>query len=205
MSITLFETPDSDQNREEAPAATSLFVRAMDVLYDLHHAPYAERITSDEQGVLMAMGGSFRADCTRRQVCSIVTDAHGRVIGAGYNGAPPGYPGCLSSGACPRGRQSPDAVAHGSSYTSGNGVCHALHAEKNGLLFSDPIARRGGTMYVTHAPCDQCSLDLAGSGLARVVWPERRSLALLQPGGGHDWVIRQRRIGPGEPIGGIYF
>jgi dCMP deaminase len=151
--------------------ATPLFTDAVHALRDLRQMPFTERVTSDEHGLLMAFGGSLRADCRRRQVCAIVTDAHGRVIGAGYNGAPPGRPGCLSDGACPRGQMSLQQVAPGSSYTSGLGVCGSLHAEKNGLLYSDPVARRGGTMFITDAPCDPCSLDLAGSGLAYAVWP----------------------------------
>lgn len=47
---------------------------------------------------------ALRADCTRRRIGALIVDADRRIISAGYNGAPPGKPGCLSANACPRGR-----------------------------------------------------------------------------------------------------
>lgn len=45
-----------------------------------------------------------RADCTRRRVAAIIVDERNLQVSQGYNGAPSGEPGCLSAGACPRGR-----------------------------------------------------------------------------------------------------
>lgn len=45
-----------------------------------------------------------RADCTRRRVAAIIVGERNLQVSQGYNGAPPGEPGCLSAGACPRGR-----------------------------------------------------------------------------------------------------
>jgi dCMP deaminase len=46
-----------------------------------------------------------RADCTRRKVaCAIYNPSNYDIIDWGYNGAPRGMPGCLTDGACPRGR-----------------------------------------------------------------------------------------------------
>lgn len=175
---------------------TSLFQRAAQVLDDLRNeVPDHERITDDEQGVLAAFAFAIRADCTRRRVGCIVVDAYGRVIGSGRNGAPSGQPGCLTSGACPRGQLTYDQVAAGTPY-QGGGACIALHSELNGIAFTDPHARRGGTIYITDAPCDECAKHLAGSGLARVVWPER------QPDG--SWAVTSFDIVPGGPIGGFY-
>lgn len=206
--MTIVDTP-RDGTVEPAPAAqsvegylpevttdtTPLFDRAMDGLWALKVAKeYTERISNDEQGVLAAMALCLRADCTRRRVACVVTDEHGRVIGAGRNGAPPGRPGCLSAGACPRGRLDYTQVGPGTTYSTGTaGACIANHAEANGIAFSDPVARRGGTIYITDPPCDDCSRYLAGSGLARAVWPE-----MAADGG---WVIKSIVIAE-APVGG---
>lgn len=175
---------------------SELFGAAMDAMMPLKLKAYPDRVSRDEDGVLIAMAVGLRADCTRRRVGAVVVDVHGRIVGTGRNGAPSGRPGCLSAGACPRGRADYATVAPGSSYSAGAGRCIALHAEANACLYSDPAARRGGTIYVTDAPCDDCSLLLAGSGLARAVWP------VLDTEG--NWRIAERLIGPEHPIGGLY-
>ena len=98
-------------------------------------------------------------------------DAEHRVVSVGYNGYPAGRAGCGTPGGCPRGLLSREQLAPGSAYT-GVGVsspCRAVHAEANALLYSDPLRRH--TLVVTREPCDGCEVLLAGSGLARVVWP----------------------------------
>lgn len=129
-----------------------------------------------------------RADCTRRQVGAIVVDSDHRILGTGYNGSTSKGPSCLE-GQCPRGQHyltSSDwagahcacgfdwpcskAVAPGSSYDTGAGVCIALHAEQNCLLWARSSVK-GCTLYVTEEPCDGCSRMIAASGVARVVTP----------------------------------
>lgn len=62
------------------------------------------RISWEQWAFGVAEAVSRRADCTRRQVGAIILDLDHRLIAAGYNGAPPSAQGCLSDGACPRGR-----------------------------------------------------------------------------------------------------
>jgi dCMP deaminase len=137
---------------------------------------------------------SARADCTRRRIGALIVDADRRIISAGYNGAPPGKPGCLSDRACPRGRHykrtdiesypnggplcacgepwpCPSAVAHGSSYDNPGspGYCHAIHAESNALLFARSSVK-GCTIYVTDVPCDGCSKLIEASGIFKSVY-----------------------------------
>ena len=119
----------------------------------------------------VAAAVATRADCTRRQVGAVVLDQHHRVLSVGYNGAPSGAPGCLTAGACPRGRQNAVQVAPGSSYDTGPGACISLHAEQNALLYADPLRTRGGLLAITHEPCDGCRRFITGTGIARVVWP----------------------------------
>lgn len=133
-----------------------------------------ERLDWEQYGVVLARATGLRADCTRRRVGAVIFDTHHRVLSLGYNGYPSGAPGCLSSGACPRGRLSSAEVPPGTPYV-GVGVtvvCAAIHAEENALLASDPLRRRGGMMAVSDLPCPNCQRLAAGSGLARVVWPE---------------------------------
>lgn len=180
----------------EHAAPSELFQAAMSVLMPLKLEAFPDRVTKDEDGLLVAMAVAMRADCTRRRVGAVIVDIHGRIVGTGRNGAPAGRPGCLSAGACPRGQLDTTQVAPGAPYGAGAGLCIALHAEANACLYSDPAARRGATVYVTDPPCDSCSLLLAGSGVARVVWPEPT------PSGG--WAPAVRLIGPEHQIGGHY-
>lgn len=118
--------------------------------------------TKDDKYLAMCIVGAeiFRT-CSKRNVYAIVLSADGRVVGTGYNGAPSGVVHCVDGG-CPRARaESPDP---------GFRDCIAIHAEENALLYSDPAARRGGTLYVNATPCFGCAKVLAGSGLARVVY-----------------------------------
>lgn len=125
----------------------------------------------DDWAIGIAKAVATRADCTRRQVGAVVLDTHNRVLSTGYNGAAPGRPGCATAGACPRGRTDTATVAPGSSYDTGAGSCTANHAEGNALLFADAMRRRGGWIAVTDEPCGGCHRLIAGSGLARAVWP----------------------------------
>ena len=115
-----------------------------------------------------------RADCSRRQLGSILVDEDHRVIGMGYNGAPSGTPGCLTDGACPRGQKSYDEVPAFSSYAGGGGECIAAHAEANALLWARTSCK-GATAYITCAPCHGCNILLKAAGVARVVFPEEQA------------------------------
>jgi len=110
-----------------------------------------------------------RADCTRRLVgCVIVGEDH-RIIATGYNGAPAGEPGCLS-GACPRGRATPEQLTGDKNYDFGQYPCIAVHAEANALLHARTSCKNA-TVYITKAPCPACSKLMRAAGVARVVHP----------------------------------
>lgn len=160
------------EHLQSASHTTDIFQTAMSALWDVRALVPGERITSDEHGLVVAMAVALRADCTRRRVGTLIVDKFGRTVDTGRNGAPPGRPGCLTEGACPRGQLTYEQVAPGSTYSAGAGKCIALHAEVNALLHSDPAARRGGTIYISDPPCDDCCTALAGSGLHRAMWPE---------------------------------
>lgn len=126
---------------------------------------------------------AVRADCTRRKVGAVVVSRNS-IVATGYNGSPPGEPGCLSDGACPRGQHYPLepalcaclgawpcglAVQPNSSYDTGKGSCIALHAEQNALIRAGDRAQ-WATLYCTDEPCDGCWKLIKGAGIARVFW-----------------------------------
>jgi dCMP deaminase len=148
----------------------------------------------------IAYAVAARGDCTRRQVGAVLVDPETHdLIETGYNGAPAGMPGCLSAGACPRGRHfhigktwvskfgsitrkegwcacgnewpCDEAVPPGSSYDTGPGACIAIHAEANALLRAGKKSR-GAHLYLTTAPCDGCLKLIRGAGVVRVIWTE---------------------------------
>jgi dCMP deaminase len=102
-----------------------------------------------------------------------------RVLALGYNGAPSGTPGCLSSGACPHGQFTYADIAHGLGDTHPV-PCIALHAERNCLEHFKrgrpesewAVEIFGATLYITDEPCLTCALYVGRHpGLARVVTP----------------------------------
>lgn len=109
--------------------------------------------------------------CSRRQYFAVVLASNNRVAGIGYNGAPSGMKHCVDGG-CPRGVST---VEHGSSYDSADGFCVAQHAEAGALLWSDPVARQGGSIIVNGPPCLECARLIASSGVKRVVCLEDAS------------------------------
>lgn len=132
------------------------------------------RASWDEYWLENAKAAALRADCTRRRIGAVIVDADNRHLGQGYNGAPPGRPGCLSARACPRGRMNNLQVPPGSSYDTGIGSCIAVHAEVNAIL--DAGGRRtclGSTLYITDKPCDGCARIIEAAGIVRVVYPNK--------------------------------
>jgi dCMP deaminase len=125
----------------------------------------------DSYGMALAKAASIRADCTRSKVGAIALSSNHRVLGAGYNGYPSGAVGCIDGG-CPRGRLSHEELPHGGSYLEGPGLCGALHAEENLIMWLSADQRKGATIYITRKPCLNCSRLLRGTGFARAVWLE---------------------------------
>lgn len=128
-----------------------------------------QRATWDEWGLAIATAVASRADCSRRQVGAVVITNDHRIVATGYNGAPSGQPGCLTSGACPRAQSGVEA---GSSYDTGTGACIALHAEQNALLRASWEDLAGATLYITDEPCDGCWRMIKGTWIRLVVWPD---------------------------------
>lgn len=124
-----------------------------------------ERPDWDEYFLAIAKTIALRADCTRSKVGAVLVDQNHRIVSTGYNGAPPGAPGCLS-GACPRGRLSYDEHPPEGDY----GNCISTHAERNAILFSNANERSGTTLYITRRPCTGCHELILAEGILWIVW-----------------------------------
>lgn len=108
---------------------------------------------------------SHRSTCTRRQIGAVVVKDK-KVIGQGYNGVPSGKLHC-DEGGCPRGRLTHDEVAKDADYNLF--PCGAIHAEHNAILQAGLAACEGATIYVTDAPCQQCSNLIEHAKIERIV------------------------------------
>jgi dCMP deaminase len=111
----------------------------------------------------VAVDLGFRSRCVRAQVGAVVVTTDNRVASVGYNGPAAGRKvvgGC--DGWCPRAMGLDDL---GTDYSA----CESIHAETNALLRADFTQIEGGTIYVSHASCINCSRLVANSGIARLV------------------------------------
>lgn len=159
----------------------------------------ADRPGWDDYFLGIAEAVAARADCTRRQVGAVIVHDH-RIVATGYNGAAPGQPGCLSAGACPRGRHyarrvvpdhlkdrvgipptievcgcggpwpCPDSV--GGIYTSFDAGPGVCIA-LHAEVNACVYAGRcpGATIYITCEACAGCQKVIAAAGITRIVWP----------------------------------
>jgi dCMP deaminase len=118
------------------------------------------RISWDEYGILIAYQASKRSTCSRLQVGAILMAPEHHIIGTGYNGAPKGIEHCK--------------------HTDNTRCRISVHAEANALLQTSHT-RGDTTLYVTHAPCFDCSKLIINKDVKRVVYAhEYRSNEGLQ-------------------------
>jgi len=108
----------------------------------------------DKTMLLTALMWAQESYCERAQVgCVIAKDS--RVIACGYNGTIAGADNCCED----HEGKTKDVV---------------LHAEMNTILFAakSGISTKDCTMFVTLAPCIDCSKSIIQSGISRVVYKE---------------------------------
>lgn len=98
-----------------------------------------------------------RATCAKLAVGCVLTDRHGRILGAGYNGVPRGLPHCI------------DVPCAGACAPKGSDLCQSVHAEQNALLTcKDP--EQIYTCYTTHAPCLRCTKMLLNTSCLQLIY-----------------------------------
>jgi dCMP deaminase len=99
-----------------------------------------------------------RSTCDRLSVGAVLVKEN-RIVASGYNGSVSGQPHC-------------DDVGH---LKNEEGRCiRTIHAEMNVLLdcAKRGVSAEGGTIYVTHEPCEHCSKHLVQAGIKTVIFKE---------------------------------
>lgn len=97
---------------------------------------------------------SQQSYCNRLKVGAVLA-REGRILATGYNGTISGQPNACEC-------------------SDGSTSEFTLHAEQNLITFCarNGIATAGTTMYITHAPCQQCSKLIAQSGITEVIYAD---------------------------------
>jgi len=128
---------------------------------------------------------SQRGTCDRAYVGAVIA-REGRILSTGYNGAPPGLMHCDENN---HGWGDYTLVPVSDEAKEVMGCKNAIHAEVNALAFA---ARYGvsvdeASLYVTVAPCSNCSMLLIAAGISEVIYRNgyrnEDGIALLQMAG----------------------
>jgi dCMP deaminase len=122
-----------------------------------------ERPSWDEYFKQLTEVVATRSTCLRRSVGALIVRDK-RILATGYNGAPSGLPHCLEVG-CLRDQL---GVPSGERQE----LCRGLHAEQNAIIQASlhGVSIKGGTIYVTLAPCVTCAKMIINAGIERVVY-----------------------------------
>ncbi len=120
----------------------------------------------DEYFMRLAEVVKDRADCTRRQVGTIIVRDF-RIITTGYNGTPHGIKNC-SEGGCLRCRRRDKGEINSFEYEES---CICIHAEQNAIIQAAylSVSTKGSTLYSTTNPCSSCAKMLINAGIVKVV------------------------------------
>lgn len=113
--------------------------------------------SQDRHWIKVALTIAEASKCVRAAYGTVILSADGRVVGTARNGKPRGS---LNDHVCYREGLPPNAP---------KANC-CLHSEQNAIMFSDPLERLGGTMYVSGVPCNDCALLIMQSGVHRLVY-----------------------------------
>ena len=122
-------------------------------------------ISWDEFFMRVAIAASLRSKDPKTQVGACIADTNDRILSVGYNGTPSG----LDDDEFPWGT-SEDPLFDKHNYV--------IHAEANAItkLARSSNNSDGSTLYVTAAPCIECSKLIIQSGIKRVVYGEKYRL-----------------------------
>lgn len=123
---------------------------------------YKNRPSWDEIFMNEAYEASTRSSCLYLKTGAVVVK-NKRIKASGYNGAAPDTVNCLDRGC----RKKSLGIEFNE---KGTGTCRGNHAEKNAMrqLARDDLI--GATLYTVFFPCSGCARDIAGNGIAEVVY-----------------------------------
>ena len=110
--------------------------------------------TIDRRYLRMAEIWSESSYCKRLQVGALIVKDK-MIISDGYNGTPSGFENCCEDG-------------------DNKTLPYVLHAGANAItkVAASNNNSTGATIYVTHAPCMECSKLIIQAGIKRVVYSE---------------------------------
>ena len=99
-----------------------------------------------------------RSTCQRRGVGCVMADKYNHIVSTGHNGVPRGLPHCT------------DVGCGGVNFSKGEGlgVCDAVHAEQNALMFA-PNVMDITTCFVSISPCSHCTKMLLNTNIKIIV------------------------------------
>lgn len=106
----------------------------------------------------MAKRTAERSKAVRLKVGAVIVNHEGDVMTFGYNGTPKGW-----SNVC-------EDLVDGQLVTRPD----VIHAEANALgkFIRSGVSTKGATMYLTHAPCNECAKTMFLSGITHVYYCE---------------------------------
>lgn len=128
-----------------------------------------ERPAWDEYFMLQAEAAKLRSNCGVRKVGAVMVREN-RLVAIGYNGTPPGIRNCYEGG-CER---CLDRMA--GRLASGEDLerCLCSHAEANAIMHCAIMGigsgTRDATLYLTIAPCRECTKMAITAGITRFVY-----------------------------------
>lgn len=113
------------------------------------------RPTWDEYFMRIASQVAQRSTCPRASVGAVIVRER-RILTTGYNGAPEGLLHCLEAGCI----------------IEDDHCQRSLHAEQNAIIQAAlyGVSISGGTIYITHQPCNTCAKMIINAGLKRVIY-----------------------------------
>ena len=117
--------------------------------------PYGDKQSEfDKRYLEMAYVWAKNSYCVRRQVGALIVKDK-MIISDGYNGTPSGFENICED-------------------ESGKTKPYVLHAEANAItkVAKSNNSSQGATLYVTSAPCIECSKLIIQAGIKRVVYSD---------------------------------
>ena len=153
-----------------------------------------DRPSWDEYFMMIARDVATRATCERRSVGAVsVLDR--RILTTGYNGAPRGLEHCRN----PLAEWPDGCLMHGH-------CVRTVHAEQNAILQGalNGVSLRGGSMYVTCQPCNNCAKMLINAGIIKIVfdgdYPDDFAMELFRESGMEVIRLSPEMKGVGEKL-----
>jgi deoxycytidylate deaminase len=72
---------------------------------------------------------------------------------------------------CGNGLPCPEYIQPYEPYDKEPGLCIGIHAEANAIIYADYHRLPGSRMYITDAPCHNCTLLIQATGITEVIIP----------------------------------